>query len=123
MNISTILNVKLFRQLKDQKEAPQASFSVVSDGSHSTIETAPVSSEAEPDATSYTHIPSELELSPTPDSVPNITQDGGLPLQQIYADNIGSVVSISCTIPGGSAINAPCACATPSCSCKRAASI
>lgn len=103
VSVLGILNVKLFQQLKDQKEAPQASLSVVSDGVMSTIETAPVPDGTEPAVTEPSQISSGLELSPAPDSVPNITQEGGLPLQEIYANTIGSVVSISCTIPGGSA--------------------
>lgn len=38
-----------------------------------------------------------LQLKPTPDSVENIPQEGGLSLQQIYSKAIDSVVSISCT--------------------------
>ena len=42
-----------------------------------------------------------MELNPTPDSVENIPQAGGLSYQQIYAKVIESVVSISCSISGG----------------------
>ena len=44
-----------------------------------------------------------LDLKPTPDSVDNVVQPGGLSLQEIYARNIDSVVSISCTLSGTSA--------------------
>ncbi len=43
-----------------------------------------------------------MELQPSPDSVDNIPQEGGLSLQAIYTKAIDSVVSISCTLPGGS---------------------
>ena len=43
-----------------------------------------------------------LDLKPTPDSLDNVVQPGGLSLQEIYARNIDSVVSISCTLSGGS---------------------
>ncbi|MBE6916429.1 MAG: PDZ domain-containing protein [Ruminococcaceae bacterium] len=43
-----------------------------------------------------------VQIKPSPDSVLNIPQEGGLGLQEIYAKNIPSVVSISCALPGGS---------------------
>ena len=44
-----------------------------------------------------------VELNPTPSGVENVPQTGGLSLQKIYEKCIPSVVSISCTLPGGSA--------------------
>ena len=44
----------------------------------------------------------QVELSPVPGHVDNIPQEGGLGLQEIYDKNISSVVSITCTLPGGS---------------------
>ncbi len=43
-----------------------------------------------------------LDLQPSPESVENIPQDGGLSLQQIYEKAIVSVVSISCSTTSGS---------------------
>lgn len=43
-----------------------------------------------------------LDLQPSPESVENIPQEGGLSLQQIYEKAIASVVSISCTTTSGS---------------------
>ena len=43
-----------------------------------------------------------LQLTPAPEPVENIPQEGGLSLQQIYRKTIDSVVSISCTVSGGS---------------------
>lgn len=43
----------------------------------------------------------ELELGKSPESVENVPQEGGLSLQAIYAGAIDSVVSISCTLEGG----------------------
>ena len=94
-----VLNIKLSRQLKDQKAETSGSLAVVSDAESHLLETSPLAVPTEiPDPTE--HPP--LELSPSPDSVPNVLQEGGLSLQQIYADNIHSVVSISCTLHGGS---------------------
>ena len=99
VSVLGILNVKLFNELNDQPNENPAALYVVEGGEVHLLETAPVEYPAE---TAEVTAPA-LELSPSPDSVPNVAQEGGLPLQQIYADNIASVVSISCTFHGGSA--------------------
>ena len=45
---------------------------------------------------------SDIDLASSPTGVANIPQEGGLSLQEIYVQCIDSVVSISCTLPGGS---------------------
>ena len=94
-----ILNVKLFAQLKEQDRKPNDSLSVVAQAGENLLETA--SFPAETEAALEEHH-ARLELSPAPDALPNIPQEGGLSLQQIYADIIHCVVSISCSLPGGS---------------------
>ena len=44
----------------------------------------------------------QVQLNPVPGQVDNIPQEGGLGLQEIYDKNIPSVVSITCTLSGGS---------------------
>jgi len=44
----------------------------------------------------------QLQLQPSPESPENVPQAGGLSLQELYARNIDSVVSISCTLSTGS---------------------
>lgn len=44
-----------------------------------------------------------LTIKPSPQSVPNVPQEGGLSYQEIYQKNIQSVVSISATLPNGKA--------------------
>ena len=98
-----VLNVKLFRQLKQQEVQEDLAISYNAEtGPESTdppaIMTPPPPDETEP-------LPQEqvaMELTPTPSSVDNIPQEGGLPLQEIYLRSIDSVVSISCTMQGGS---------------------
>ena len=95
-----VLNVKLFAQLKalpQQEEEEPVSF--ISDteetqpGQHFSDPTAPTEALAEiPEEQSDTFL-----LNPSPSSVPNIPQEQGLSLQDIYEKSIGSVVSISCT--------------------------
>ncbi|MBQ8236836.1 MAG: trypsin-like peptidase domain-containing protein [Oscillospiraceae bacterium] len=43
-----------------------------------------------------------VELETSPQSVPNVPQEGGMSLQDIYEKNIPSVVSVICTLSGGS---------------------
>ena len=44
----------------------------------------------------------QIQLNPVPEQVDNVPQLGGLGLQEIYQRNIPSVVSITCTLSGGS---------------------
>ena len=90
----SLLNVRLFRQLKNPSEDSSVplSFSQYEETQPSLTEpTAPAS--AEPDIS--------LNLSQSPPSVENIPQAGGLSLQAIYEKAIPSVVSISCTLSSG----------------------
>ena len=96
VSVLGILNVKLFAQLKEQSRKPEDSLAVVSQSEQSLLETSPATTQTEP-----LEDQDHLELLPTPTSVPNVAQEGGLSLQQIYADNIDSVVSIFCSVPGG----------------------
>ena len=43
-----------------------------------------------------------VELETSPLSIPNVPQEGGMSLQDIYEKNIPSVVSVICTLSGGS---------------------
>ena len=99
VSVLGILNVKLFTQLKNQSNKNDHSLAVVSQSEAQLLETSPAPEQTIPASQSEDH--DHLSLNPTPDSVPNMTQEGGLSLQQIYADNIDSVVSIFCSVPGG----------------------
>lgn len=97
-----VLNVKLFTQLKNRSgEDGQEPVSFVS-------ETEPPETEASSPTLAQQTRPaaagaenSGFELKPTPESLPNIPQEGGLSLQEIYQKNINSVVSITCTLQSG----------------------
>lgn len=102
VSVMGVLNVKLFTQLKEQSKEPDDSLSVVAQFDESRIETSPVLEQPEATLPLEEDTNTALELIPSPDAAPNIPQEGGLYLQQIYADNISSVVSISCFLPGGS---------------------
>ena len=73
------------------------SFSDQSAQSSTTAQTPPPSQGAPEDTDDV-----QLQLNPIPSQVENIPQAGGLSLQEIYAKNIPSVVSIICTFQNGS---------------------
>ena len=93
-----VLNVKLFAQLKALPQQEDESVSFVTEAEHHdpvVIEEtmafafssqAPVTGES-----------SGIQINPSPEAVPNVPQDMGLSLQEIYDKSIGSVVSISCS--------------------------
>ena len=93
-----ILNVKLFHQLRVQEEKELA----MSFSNAETLpeETEPPIVETEPDSA---RVPqgASLDLHSAPVGVENVPTEGGLSLQEIYARNIPSVVSISCTLSNG----------------------
>ena len=94
-----VLNVKLFAELKSQPQEEDEPVSFVSDAEE-TQETPQFSDPTAPTAEAVTPMESDPDtflLNPSPSSVPNIPQEQGLSLQEIYEKSIGSVVSISCT--------------------------
>ena len=95
-----VLNVKLFRQLRQQEKQDELAISYTIDEPKETapLETVPSATDREPVREN-----NDLVLVPAPSSVDNAPQEGGLPLQEIYLKNIDSVVSISCQLYGGSA--------------------
>ena len=91
-----VLNVKLFAELKSQPKDEAEPVSFVSDSE----ETEPVSQLSDPTAPTEEWVEEPhsdtFQLNPSPESVPNVPQEQGLSLQDIYEKSIGSVVSISC---------------------------
>ena len=102
VSVLGILNVKLFTQLKDLTQERNDSLAVVAEAENHLLETIPPMIFPEPTLPAVMEHHPHLELNPTPDSIPNIPQEGGLSLQQIYSDNIASVVSILCSNYNGS---------------------
>ena len=98
-----ILNVKLFAQLNLQREEEDISLAIM-DETDPTENTTPTVTEPLTAAQDTIPVPSgsSIALNTTPQSVDNIPQEGGLSLQDIYAKNIPSVVSISSTGHSGS---------------------
>ena len=95
-----ILNVRLFAQLKTLEE-PKLAIAVV-DEPQIAMETEPVAPAAQ-EAPAAPEGLARIDLQESPQSMDNIPQGMGLPLQEIYLKNISSVVSLSCTTRSGSA--------------------
>ena len=99
-----LLNVKLFAQLKAMPEQEVNSVNFVSEAEEVQSTLAVLDPTAATEASFQTEPePASFSLNPSPDSVPNVPQNTGLSLQDIYDKTIGSVVSITCSgYSGGS---------------------
>ena len=103
VSVLSFLNVRLFAQLNTAKAKHEDTVSIVREIEESreaeTSETVPEETAlAAPAAEAQPH----LDLVPSETSVSTFTQEQGLSLQEIYARNIDSVVSITCTYRNGS---------------------
>lgn len=95
VSVLGVLNIRLFQKLSQREEEASAiAFA------EETMETtaAPTEATPEPARSDVT-----MELHTAPQAIDNVTQTGGLSLQEIYEKNIPSVVSVSCTLSSGSA--------------------
>lgn len=102
VSVLGILNVRLFTQLKQQSKKQGDSLSFVAQPGEQYLETSPTVTVTEPVSADTETDHSRIDLAPVPGTMPNVPQEGGLPLQKIYAENVHSVVSVSCTVSGGS---------------------
>ena len=94
-----VLNIRLFQELKLKKQETELSISFTTEATlppETEIPAIPEEASVIQDAQQST-----LQLQQTPQSRDNVPVEGGLSLQEIYAQNINSVVSISCTGYGG----------------------
>ena len=107
LSILTMMRVSIFQG--GPEETPDSKGYLNIQDPHTTDEPKTVSTQP---STSPSGEPSEaaerenntgIEVGNSPISVDNIPQEGGLSLQEIYLQTIESVVSISCTLPMGSA--------------------
>ena len=95
-----VVNVKLFTQLNalsQPKEDPLSFINEEEENAANFPSEEPSAAEA-PMATEISHgfsAGDSLILNPSPDSIPNVVQEGGMSLQDIYDKTIHSVVSIS----------------------------
>ena len=95
VSVLGVLNIRLFQKLSQREEEASAiAFA------EETVETtaAPTEATLDPAGRDVT-----MDLHTAPQAIDNVTQTGGLSLQEIYEKNIPSVVSVSCTLSSGSA--------------------
>ena len=91
-----ILNVRMFQQMKLRESEKELSISFTTEPT-AAYPTAPTVYANEPAAVSEGEDFSSMQLQSSPQSVDNLPMEGGMPLQEIYSRNIGSVASISAT--------------------------
>ena len=91
-----ILNVRMFQQMKLRESEKELSISFTTEPT-AAYPTAPTVYANEPAAVSGGEDFSSMQLQSSPQSVDNLPMEGGMPLQEIYSRNIGSVASISAT--------------------------
>ena len=95
-----ILNVRLFQQLHRQEEQNLSISFTPETEPEPMLTMATAATETEPAA--YTEEDVQISLHNSPESMANIPQEGGMSLQDIYEQNIHTVVSITTTHTGGS---------------------
>jgi len=95
-----VVNIKLFARLNEMSQPEEDPLSFINENDKSI----PAGTEAPAEPTQAPTLPTEpgsiggqgsFVLNPSPNSVPNVVQEGGMSLQEIYDKNIPSVVSIT----------------------------
>ena len=93
ITLLSILNVRLFQQLNKQEEESQLAISFTPEPTEAATEPEPIIESTVPSVCAEAEM--EIAIYASPESVENIPQEGGMSLQDIYQQNILSVVSIS----------------------------
>ncbi len=89
-----VLNIRLFQKLN--RENPKQELAISFTTEETVLETEEPEPTTEEAAVPSVHAGCTMDLQATPQGVDTIPEGGGLSLQEIYAKNIPSVVSISC---------------------------
>ena len=101
VSVLSFLNVRLFAQLNTAKVKHEDTVSIVREMADETAAAGNVPEETAL-AVPAEEVQAHLDLVPSETSVSTVTQENGLSLQDIYAKNIDSVVSINCRLRNGS---------------------
>ena len=94
ISVLGVLNIKLFQELKLKRQETEISISFTTEATVPPETTLPQIAAASAESVSGF---SSMQLQQSPQGRENIPVEGGLSLQEIYQQNIPSVVSISCT--------------------------
>ena len=101
ITILGVVNIRLFRQVNKEANKETLPISFSNENENAEIMDSETPAEI---AITVTEAPESdaVSMAPAAAGEENIPQAGGLSLQEIYSKVIDSVVSISCTFPGGS---------------------
>lgn len=98
-----IFNINPLEQAQEKETEPPGPVTFYAQSDADAIPQPSTVSPPEPHGNRINGNSPSLTIEPSPQSVPNIPQEGGLSYQEIYQKNIPSVVSISATLPNGKA--------------------
>ncbi len=96
ITVMGVLNVKLFQKLQVQEDNDLSISFTLGETMPDETTAAVISETAPPENMD------SIDLQQSPMGIDNLPREGGLSLQDIYTQNIPSVVSIICTLSGGS---------------------
>ena len=97
-----VLNIRLFQKLNREEPSQELAISFTTEETTSETQ-APEATGEDREAKPAVHAGCTMDLQAAPKGVDTIPEGGGLSLQEIYAKNIPSVVSISCQSSRGTA--------------------
>ena len=108
ISVLGLMNVKLFKELnqmnKQEQQIPVSFYSVDDSSAIAEIASVPMEPLSTEPARVETSSDPVLKLNPSPESMDNIPQEGGLSWQDIYEKNIPSVVSITTHTSSGTGV-------------------
>ena len=108
ISVLGLMNVKLFKELKQmnkqEQEMPVSFYSVEESNALAEIASIPAETPVTEPMTDEAGSDPVMNLNPSPESVANIPQEGGLSWQEVYEKNIPSVVSISTPYSTGTGV-------------------
>lgn len=94
VTVLSVLNIRLFRQLKIDERQKELAISFTTEPTETVAEETEPTAESRPEAAAAAF--ATMHLKAAPKGIDNIPEGGGIPLQDIYTQNIVSVVSIAC---------------------------
>ena len=103
VSILTMLNIRIFQEMTTNipKETAAIDFIGTETVPPSAVSEIPADTQSAAEVTVPTEKSGGIQIHPSPESIPNIPQEGGLSYQEIYVKAIDSVVSITCQLDGG----------------------
>ena len=108
ISVLGLMNVKLFKELnqmnKQEQEMPVSFYSVDDSNALTEIASVPMEPLSTEPTLAENSSDTVVKLNPSPESMANIPQEGGLSWQDIYEKNIPSVVSLSTHTSSGTGV-------------------